>query len=515
MLRYLEIGDRLYREQMESYKALYIFMKRGALSFLTSAKFFLSLGAFSASLLASESAFLPEAEFPLGRIELPEKRTETVIRPGVTYIHVERGQPLLGDHWAILASNLIDKSVVDSLKADLQKTGLRVQVDWFQGPLEGKRYWFLSAGDFSSRAEATEVLARLTCGGPLQVRHRASLPSWATGPWTFDIVIIDPGKYEGRIISARESGLVSTSEIARKHQAVVGINASFFEGYARPDFPAIELPGSAGTSIIQGQWYNEPDDGPVVFIENGEAGPTLWVEQPHASIPAPRIKWADGKTVPLTGINRALRAANELIAMRPEIFEYWQKVKAIPTEPLFVRVTKNGDLARFSQAQELSPEDLVLLGTDCWRERLEAALASSERVEVSLGIPGHPELNAFRGVPILIHDGNVVYLDRREGRTARTAVGVDAAGKIYLVTVDGNRYEPPTDGRLGSVGASISEVREIMRFLGAVDAVNLDGGGSSVMVIDGEVVSHPYDRLPPKGHRSVERAVLDALLLVD
>jgi len=201
--------------------------------------------------------------------------------------------------------------------------------------------------------------------------------------------------------------------------------------------------------------------------------------------------------------------------MRPEVFEYWQKVEEIPTELFFVRVSKNGDLARFNQAQELTPEDLVLIGAGCWQGRLAAALARSERVDVSLEIPGHPRLNAFRGVPILIHDGNAVYLDRREGRTARTAVGVDAAGKIYLVTIDRNRYESPAEDGLGSVGASISEVREIMRFLGAVDAVNLDGGGSTAMVINGEVVSRPYDSLAPEGHRRAERAVLDALLLVD
>jgi len=498
-------------------------MKERGISFLTLVKSLLLFGVLFLSSSASETALLPEAEFPLGRIELPETRTETLIRPGVTYVHVERGQPLLDDNWAIFSSSLTDKSVVDSLQADLQKSGLRVQEDWFEAPLGseryfpkgGERYCFLSAGNFRSRAAATEALAKLVCGGPLQVRHRASLPSWTSGPWTFDIVIIDPKHYHGRIISAREPGLTTTSELARKHHAAVGINASFFEGYTRPGFPASELPGASGTSIIKGQWYNEPDDGPVLFIENSEGGPRLWVEQPHTSIPVPIIKWADGKTVPLTGINRVPKRANELIAMRPEIFEYWQKVEKIPVELFFVRVSKNGNLARFSQVQELAPEDLVLLGAGCWKETLEGALARGERVDVSLEIPGRATLNAFRGVPILIRDGRAIYEDRREGRTARTAVGVDAQGKIYLVTIDGNRYEPPTGGGLGSVGVSVSELREIMRFLGAVDAVNLDGGGSSVMVIDGEVVSHPYDRLPPRGHRRVERAVLDALLLID
>jgi len=500
---------------MRFYNALSILINNGAISFLALMKDLLFFVVLTTSLSASGSALLPEAEFPLGRIELPETRTEKLIRPGVTHVHVERGQPFLGDNWAIFSNSLTDKSVVDLLQADLLKSGLRVQEDWFEAWPGSERYCFLSAGDFSSRAAATEALAKLVCGGPLQVRHRASLPSWTSGPWTFDIVIIDPKHYHGRIVSARGPGLTTTSELARRHHAVVGINASSFNGYRWPGFPTNELPSTSGTSIIQGQWYNEPDDGSVLFIENGETGPKLWIEQPHTSIPVPIIQWSDGKAAPLTGINRAPKAANELIAMRPEIFGYWQKVERIPVESWFVRVSKTGDLARFSKAEALTPEDLVLVGAGCWREALEASLASGERVSVSLEVPGRPTLNAFYGSPILIHDGKAVYHDRREGRTARTAVGVDEDGKIYLVTIDGNRYEPPTDGTLGSVGASLSELREIMRFLGAVDAVNLDGGGSSVMVIDGEVVSHPYDRLPPRGHRRVERAVLDALLLID
>jgi len=498
-------------------------MKNETISFLALTKDLLLFVVLATSSSASENNVLPEAEFPLGRIELPEARTEKLIRPGVIHVHVERGWHVEGGHWAIFSSSLNEKPVLDSLKACLRKSGLRVQEDWFAAPSGAERYsprgggsyCFLSAGDFTSREEATEALAKLICSGPLQVRHRASLLSWATGPWIFDIVVIDPSKYHGRIISAREPALTTTSELSRRRHAAVGINASFFDGYRGPSFPTSELSNASGTSIIQGRWYNEPDDGPVLFIENDEAGPRLWIEQPHTSIPVPTIKWADGKEVPLTGINRAPRAANELIAMRPEIFEYWQKVEEAPTESLFVRVSQNGHLGRFSQVQELAPEDLILLGTGCWKRKLEASLVSDARVDVSLEIPGHPTLNAFRGVPILIKGGKAIYEDRREGRTSHTAIGADADGKIYLVTIDGNQYERPEGGGLGSVGASISEVREIMRFLGAVDAVNLDGGGSTTMVIDGEVVSHPYDLLAPEGYRRAERAVLDALLLVD
>jgi len=490
-------------------------MKRGTISFLSSAKIAFLLGLLSGTLSASESALLPEAEFPLGRMQLPETRTERTIRPGVTHIHVERGWPLAGDQWAIVSGWLTEQSVVDSLRACLQRSGLRVQEDWFQAPLGDEKYCFLSAGDFFSRKEATEVLAKLTCGGPLQVRHRASLLSWTTGPWSFDIIIIDPAHYQGRIVAAREPSLMSTSGIVRKHHGVVGINGSLFDGYVRPGFPACELPRSSGSSIIQGQWYNEADDGPVLFVENENGRSRLWIEQPQTSIPVPEVKWADGKASPLTGINRSPRTANELIAMRAEIFEYWQKTETIPDESLFVQVSKDGSLARFSEAQQLAPENLVLLGTGHWREKLGTALENRERINLSLEVRGRLGLNAFRGGPILVKAGVPVRDDWWHPRSARTAVGVDAQGKIYLLVIDGNQYEPSEGGRGGSIGASISELREVMYFLGAVNALPLSGGGSSVMVINGEVVNRPYEPLASEENRRVERAVLDALLLVD
>jgi exopolysaccharide biosynthesis protein len=63
------------------------------------------------------------------------------------------------------------------------------------------------------------------------------------------------------------------------------------------------------------------------------------------------------------------------------------------------------------------------------------------------------------------------------------------------------------DGRSRrSRGATLVEMRNIMRDLGAVTALNLDGGGSSEMVVDGEVVNDPSD-----GH---ERHITNAILIL-
>ena len=64
---------------------------------------------------------------------------------------------------------------------------------------------------------------------------------------------------------------------------------------------------------------------------------------------------------------------------------------------------------------------------------------------------------------------------RRGPRDARTAIGVDSAGRIYLAVVDGPR-------RGHSVGATTRELGRMLARLGVIDALNLDGGGSSILL---------------------------------
>jgi len=102
------------------------------------------------------------------------------------------------------------------------------------------------------------------------------------------------------------------------------------------------------------------------------------------------------------------------------------------------------------------------------------------------------------GLPQLLDDGTRVYdttsaEDFRNTRHPRTAVGLDEAGrKLWLVVVDGRQEY--------SAGMTLEELRELFDFLGAHDALNLDGGGSSTMVVAGHVVNRPSDVV---GERSV------------
>ncbi len=108
------------------------------------------------------------------------------------------------------------------------------------------------------------------------------------------------------------------------------------------------------------------------------------------------------------------------------------------------------------------------------------------------------------GNPALVRDGALMEGDLvgeggYYGRNPRTAVGFTADAKALIVVVDG--------GQAGfSVGMTLRELAELMRSLGAVEALNLDGGGSTVMTVNGVAVSRPS--------AGTERPVANAVLVL-
>ena len=114
------------------------------------------------------------------------------------------------------------------------------------------------------------------------------------------------------------------------------------------------------------------------------------------------------------------------------------------------------------------------------------------------------------GWPRLIVDGRSIAdsVDRLEGtfprfsltRHPRTGIGFSRdSTELYFVTVDGRGES--------SSGMSLAEFASLMQALGIAQGLNLDGGGSTTLVIRGHVVNHPSDS-------TGERAVGNALLLL-
>ena len=82
-------------------------------------------------------------------------------------------------------------------------------------------------------------------------------------------------------------------------------------------------------------------------------------------------------------------------------------------------------------------------------------------------------------------------------RHPRTVIG-EGGGAIWLITVDGRQPEI-------SLGMSFTELQRLASRLGLDSALNLDGGGSTTMVVGGRIVNHPSD---PGGARAVSDAIV-------
>jgi hypothetical protein len=116
---------------------------------------------------------------------------------------------------------------------------------------------------------------------------------------------------------------------------------------------------------------------------------------------------------------------------------------------------------------------LMLVGRGDSAALLRKQFPKGARVKVQWSLRGRPQM-AISGNHFLVHDGIIRAVDDRT-LAPRTAIGVDAdTGEVLILVVDGRSSR--------SRGYTMVELANLMVDLGADEAINLDGGGSSTMV---------------------------------
>ena len=122
---------------------------------------------------------------------------------------------------------------------------------------------------------------------------------------------------------------------------------------------------------------------------------------------------------------------------------------------------------------------------------------------VRQGISGHPNLVTAGRIDVWPSASTSFYTARHP----RTALGLTATGRLLLVTVDGRTA--------AGAGLTIDDLAQYLIHLGAIEAINLDGGGSTTMWLRGMsingIVNHPSDNGKPDHHG--ERTVSDAVAI--
>ena len=329
-----------------------------------------------------------------------------------------------------------------------------------------------------------------------------------TGPLLINLLKIDLGQVDLRVAHALDEGvgLETTSSMAARYGAAAAVNAGFFRttGTYRGE--------SSGALVLEGKLISEPIEGRAAFgLSTNAIGTSIIFG--HLKFSG-KVGSTRGPLSPVNGINRP-RESGELIVYTPQFHRTTlttpDGVEAIVRRNR-VAVIHDGFgsayipsdgfvISACGRAREWVVANLRI-GTQV---RLETKLLPVESIGASLWarasyiVGGGPQLIKGGKVAITFQDEKI---DAKfvTDRHPRTAIARLNDGRILLVTVDGRQPEV-------SVGISLTGLADLLLEFGASEAINLDGGGSTTMVVGGRLVNKPSDQ-------TGERPVSDAILML-
>jgi uncharacterized protein YigE (DUF2233 family) len=272
---------------------------------------------------------------------------------------------------------------------------------------------------------------------------------------------------------------------ARQSNAIAAVNANYFKKDGTP----------LGTLIIDKEWVSGPLYDRVsmgitasgyVKIDRVNLYGTLQTSNPEAP------------SVWVNNINQPRRSGSRLIVYT----QRWGRYVRMPYVGTLVAVDKNGEVIdKGTQVMEIPWGGYVLCDS---RQSPVACLTKGDKVSISWHTrPDNWDdvVQAVSGGPMLIRN-NQLYLDLKDEQfkhswtsssiKARTAAGVTADNHLLLVTIEG--------------GHTLWDMAKFLHKLGAVEAMNLDGGGSTTMVVNGVTVT--------RNANAYQRRVASALAIV-
>jgi hypothetical protein len=331
------------------------------------------------------------------------------------------------------------------------------------------------------------------------------------GVVAIQILRVDPSRVDLRSALAqdRPMNLETVPDIAARHKALAAINAGFF---------VVRNGDPAGVLEIDHELVSDAalTRGAVGIVRVPGKPLRLVFDRVGASVSLTYRRAAETITVPIDGVDTT-RARSKLMLYTPRFGPdsdtadtgvEWQlggaPLRVIERRPNAGKTSIPRDGAVLSFGGTVLPTGLETLDRD-------QVVSLDTQFDIRLGTPAAEWALAsdiVGGAGLLIRNGEVLtdWTDEqlRAGfsteRHPRTMIGTSRGGIIWLVTVDGRNPDV-------SVGMTFSELQKLAAGLKLENALNLDGGGSTTMVVGGTTVNHPSDKTGP-------RKVSDALLIV-
>ncbi|BAL89754.1 hypothetical protein AMIS_45340 [Actinoplanes missouriensis 431] len=498
----------------------------------------------------------PAGRMPLGLASLTTTvgAIQTPV-PGVTYRKFSQGYA--SSRWSIALNypngqNLTrDPQAALDYQADLKAAGIASTTSTYNPPLPtdvGYRpptdvtvfHGLHLTETFADRASADARLVALTkikvadkfVSGTVQ--HQAFRQETTTGPWEVRVVAVEPdaavtvGGAHGAELAYGDT----VRNIAKHAGAIAAINASEFDikSVNNPNFNGYD--GDPLGIYVQGNnLLSDAQNGRTALLLNGAVGKPRITELTSTT----KVTAPDGAVWQIDGIHRKpgkiincggvgdLRPngtpgdevwryetctdADEIVIFRPE----WGT--ATPPGPAgSVDVVVDGNWVakqlRSPAGGPIPSGSRVMQGIGGGADWLRAHTVIGQKFQPGTQIldpqgqmVAGPNFVAIGGGPALVRDGKIWINSGANGwkttegffapafhtdRHPRTLVGITAAGQLLMVVIDGRR--PGI-----SVGVTIPEAAEVMKWLGATDAMMLGMGGDSTLVINDILYNRPTD----------------------
>lgn len=271
-----------------------------------------------------------------------------------------------------------------------------------------------------------------------------------------------------QLSSSRLASKSTITTLARKNNSLVAINGTYFK-------PQTGVP--LGTLMINGKMYTGPIYNRVAMgiFDN-------CFDMARLELNA-QVKSFKGN-VKVDNINQPRMLSTHVIVYTPE----WGSFA--PPSPKYgkqIAVEKGKIISIGTQSMPIPQNGYVIVGPD---ERL-AKIYKAKHIDLDIKtIPNWENVkHIISGGPYLVKNGEV-FVDMTEqklgaigGKNPRTAIGYTQDGNFIMVAVDGREG--------ASVGLTLKELAWFMKSIGCTNAMNLDGGGSTVMYVNGRVVNMP------------------------
>ena len=305
------------------------------------------------------------------------------------------------------------------------------------------------------------------------VKHVRMIRFYNNKPVRINIVELSKGVNEDLVIEpAIASGTLASkskiSNIANRENAIVAINGGYFK-------PQTGVP--LGTLMINKKVYTGPiyDRVAMGIFDNG-------FDMARVQLRA-QVETNKGG-LKIDNINQPRMLSTHTIVYTSDWGEY-----SPPCPKYGVQiVVENGNATRMSYGSNRIPKDgFVIVGA----EKNLNSIKDAKRFKLNVKInPEWKDVNhIISGGPYLIKNGDI-YVDMTAqklgsigGRNPRTAIGYTRDNHLIMLTADGREGS--------SIGLTLVELANLMKELGCVNAMNLDGGGSTVMFVKGQVVNKP------------------------